>query len=326
MTARTANAFLLSATIHALFAAALLYTAYSMKDEVIDKAKLFELVAGAGDNYAATEAPALGTPEGKGMKIEMPPGPPTPTPTITPPAPEPIVTAPPEPPAPAPVQAVPPPKVEPKPVAKLEPSPVKPAEVKPTTKADTVPNPAKTFNRKTNAIAWRQKVQRDKEAKEAARQAALDAKNAEIAAKKAALLAQSKGGGGGQSKTPLIDAEGIAAGVRGGSTANKTGGAGGTALSRDEQDLLGTYIALLKQHFREAHEKPTGLSDLLAAKVEFFVAADGSISKVSITQSSGNAEFDQSVLAAIRNARTIGPRPDGKGSMLSTRFKMKDED
>lgn len=323
MTARTANAFLLSATIHALFAAALLYTAYALKDEVIDKAKIFELVAGEGDNYAATEAPALGTPEGKGLKIEMPPGPPTPTPAITPPSVDPIVTAPPE---PAPVQAVPPPKVEPKPIAKPEPSPVKPAEVKSTTKVDTVPNPAKTFNRKTNAIAWRQKVQRDKEAKEAARQAALDAKNAEIAAKKAALLAQSKGGGGGQSKIAKIDAEGIAKGVLGGSTANKTGGAGGTALSREEQDLLGTYIALLKQHFREAHEKPTGLSDLLAAKVEFFVAADGSISKVSITQSSGNAEFDQSVLAAIRNARTIGPRPDGKSSMLSTRFKMKDED
>jgi colicin import membrane protein len=327
MTARTANAFLLSATIHALFAAALLYTAYSMKDEVIDKAKIFELVAGAGDNYAATEAPALGTPEGKGINIEMPPGPPTPAPApvITPPAPDPVVAPAPEP--PAPVEAVAPPKVVPKPVAKPEPSPVvKAADAKPTPKVETLPNPAKTFNRKTNAIAAKQKAQRDKEAKEAAKQAALAAKNAEIAAKKAALLAQANGGGGGQSKVTKIDAEGIAAGVRGGSTANKIGGAGGTALSREEQDLLGTYIALLKQHFREAHEKPTGLSDLLAAKVEFYVAADGSISRVSITQSSGNAEFDQSVLAAIRNARTIGPRPDGKGSMLSTRFKMKDED
>lgn len=329
MTARTANAFLLSATIHGLFALALLYTAYSMKDEVIDKAKIFELVAGAGDNYAATEAPALGTPEGKAMTIEMPPGPPTPVPApvIMPPAPDPVVAAPPEPPAPAPIEAVVPPKVVPKPVVKPEPSPVvKAADAKTPPKVETLPNPAKTFNRKTNAIAWKQKVQREKEAKEAAKKAALAAKNAEIAAKKAALLAAAKAGGGGQSKVPKIDAEGIAAGVRGGSTANKTGGAGGTALSREEQDLLGTYIALLKQHFREAHEKPTGLSDLLAAKVEFYVAADGSISKVSITQSSGNAEFDQSVLAAIRNARTIGPRPDGKGSMLSTRFKMNDEE
>jgi colicin import membrane protein len=198
--------------------------------------------------------------------------------------------------------------------------------VKPTPKVDTLPNPAKTFNRKTNAIAWKQKAQREKEAKEAARQAALDAKNAEIAKRKADLLAQSKAGGGGQSKLAMIDAEGIAAGVRGGSTANKTGGAGGTALSREEQDLLGTYFALLKQHLRESHEKPTGLSDLLAAKAEFYVAADGSISKANIVQSSGNAEFDQSVLTAIRNVRTIGSRPDGKGGMLTVRFRMKDED
>ena len=64
MTARSPSAFFLSATLHAFFAAALFYTAYALKDEVIDKAKIFELVAGEGDNYAATEAPALGTPGG----------------------------------------------------------------------------------------------------------------------------------------------------------------------------------------------------------------------------------------------------------------------
>jgi colicin import membrane protein len=318
MTARTANAFFLSAMIHALFAAALLYTAYSLKDEVIDKAKIFELVAGEGDNYAATAAPALGTPEGQGVEIKMPPGPPMPAPTITPPTPDPIVAAP----EPAPVEAVPPPKVQPKPIAKPEPSPVvKATDAKPTPKADTPPNPSKTFNRKLTAITNKQKAQREKEAKAAA----LAAKNAEIAAKKAALLAESKAAGSGQTKVAKIDAEGIAAGVLGGSTANKTGGAGGTALSREEQDQLGTYFALLKQHLREAHEKPSGLSDLLAAKAEFYVAADGSISKVSIVQSSGNAEFDQSVLAAIRNVRTIGPRPDGKGDFQRVGFKMKDE-
>ena len=167
-------------------------------------------------------------------------------------------------------------------------------------------------------IANKQKAQREKEAKAAA----LAAKQAEIAARKAELLRA----GGGKGEIAKIDAEGIAKGVLGGSTANKTGGAGGTALSREEQDLLGTYIALLKQHLHEAHEKPTGLSDLLSAKAEFYVAADGSISKASIVQSSGNAEFDESVLAAIRNVRTIGRRPDDQGGMLTVRFRMKDED
>lgn len=304
MTARTANAFMLSATLHALFAAVMLYTAYALKNEIIDQSKVFELVAGEGDNWAATEAPALGTPGGD-VEFKLPPGrafiPPPIIEPYTPPAPDPVV--------PAPVEAVAPPKEEPKPAPKTE----------------TLPNFEKTIKRKMAAVAYKQKAQRDKEAKEAAKAAALAQKNAEIAARKAELLAQ-QSGGGGTSKLTKIDAEGIAKGVLGGSTMNKTGGAGGKALSREEQDLLGTYIALLKQHLREVHEKPTGLSDQLAAKAEFYVGADGAISKASIVQSSGNAEFDQTVLTAIRNVRTIGSRPDGQGGFLTVRFRMKDED
>ena len=44
--------------------------------------KIFELVAGAGDNYLATEAPALGSPDSVKIDIPVPP-----TPASTPPAP-----------------------------------------------------------------------------------------------------------------------------------------------------------------------------------------------------------------------------------------------
>jgi colicin import membrane protein len=305
-----------------LFAAVLLYTAYVLKDEVIEKGRIFELVAGEGNNYAATEAPALGVPGGVKF-VDLPPAP-----TPTPPAPEPVAPAAPEPVSPAPVEAVPAPKVEPKPTPRpVEASPVvRSSDAKPAPKVETLPNPNRTFIRKIAAVANKQKVQHDREVKEAARQAALAAKTAEIAAKKAELLAQSKAGGAGQTKIAKIDAEGIAKGVLGGSTNNKTGGAGGTALSREEQDLLETYYALLDQRLREAHEKPPGLSDLLTTTVEFYLAANGSISRASILQPSGNTEFDRSVLAAINNVRTIGPRPDGKGSMIQRRFKMKDKD
>jgi colicin import membrane protein len=171
-------------------------------------------------------------------------------------------------------------------------------------------------------MAAKQKAQRDKEAKAEAQAAALAAKKAELDAKKAALMKAN----GGPIKVAKIDAEGIAQGVVGGSTNNKTGGAGGTALSREEQDLFDTYFALLEQRLREAHEKPPGLSDLLVAQAEFYLGADGSISKASIVKSSGNAEFDQSVLSAIRNVHTIGPRPDGRGSMQRVRFRMKDSE
>lgn len=321
MTARSPVAFLLSAMLHALFVAAMLYTAYSMKDEMIDKAKVLELVAGEGDNYAATEAPALGTPEG--VKFEVPKLPdapaPTPTPTVAP------LVAPPE---PTPVQAVtappePSPIVEKKPV-KPEPSPVTKAEPKKDAKKaePAVPDIVKNMKRVERRLEAKQRAQREKEAKAAAAAAALAAKQAEIAAKKAALVKA----GGGAIKVSKIDAKGIREGVVGGTRDDGKGGAGGTALTREEQDLLETYFALLKQRIRDAHEKPAGLSDQISAEAEFYVGADGSISRTSIVKSSGNAEFDKSVLTALRDAHTIGARPDGKGSTLRVRFRMKDEE
>ena len=320
MTARSPSAFLISATLHALFAGVLLFTAYALKDEVIDKGKIFELVAGEGDNYAATEAPALGSPGG--VKFEMAAAPAAPT--VFKPEPEPVAPATPEPPAPSPVEAVAPPKPEPK--AKPEPSPVVKADPKATTKADpVVPNFVNKMKRTQVRIDAKQRAQRDKEAKEAARQAALAAKNAEIAAKKAELTGQGKAGGG-SSKIAKIDAEGIAKGVLGGSTSNKTGGAGGTALSRAEQDLLGTYFALLKQRLKEAHEKPVNGGDNLAATAEFHVSPAGTLSQVHIVKSSGDAEFDQSVLDAFHKVSSIR-RQDEQGELVrQVTFRMKDED
>jgi TonB family protein len=123
---------------------------------------------------------------------------------------------------------------------------------------------------------------------------------------------------------PRIDAEGIAEGVRGGSTANKRGGGGGNALTREEQSELNTYISFLLQELKTAHEPPPGVSDQLEARVTFDIAADGTISSPRIARSSGNREFDESVLAAFRKIRPIGPTPNGKGDTWTVTFRMKD--
>lgn len=126
-------------------------------------------------------------------------------------------------------------------------------------------------------------------------------------------------------KTPRIDAEGIANGVRGGSTANKKGGGGGKALTREEQSELNTYISFLINALKEAHQPPLGLSDKLVVKVTFDIAANGRISNPRIERSSGNREFDESALEAFRKVASIGPTPDGKSDTWSVDFKMKDE-
>src|SRR5208283_4692996 len=100
------------------------------------------------------------------------------------------------------------------------------------------------------------------------------------------------------SKVTHIDAEGIKEWVIGGSTENKTGGAGGRALTREEGSELDAYFALLKSRIKENHVPPEGVSDTLEARVEFLLASNGSLSEVRIAKSSGNAEFDRSVVAA----------------------------
>lgn len=137
--------------------------------------------------------------------------------------------------------------------------------------------------------------------------------------------AESKAAPPRPAKAPRIDTEGIAGGVAGGSTANKRGGGGGTALARQEQGQLETYIAQLMGALRRAHEKPPRLGDQLEARVTFDVAPNGNISGVRLSRSSGNEEFDRSALDAFRQVRGIGPTPTGQAYTWTVTFRMKDE-
>jgi len=123
-----------------------------------------------------------------------------------------------------------------------------------------------------------------------------------------------------------IDAEGIAGGVSGGSTANKTGGAGGKALTRQDIELSDAYISLLIQRLKTAHQKPDGLSDLLEATVKFSLLSSGSVVNVTVIGSSRNSEFDQSVMAAFRRITLPPPPANLKTSDYTLTFKMREDD
>ena len=129
-------------------------------------------------------------------------------------------------------------------------------------------------------------------------------------------------------KVTKIDAEGIANGVVGGSTANKEGGAGGRALTSTEGSALERYESALIAALRRAleDEKPPGLSESLITTVEFHIGSDGTLSGVRITKSSGSAEFDNAVRAAFRRVGSIGPRPDGKSENLELDFRAREPD
>ena len=314
-------AFIASVTLHALLIGLVLWFAYSNhKKSEEDKPKIFELVMGEGDNFAATEAPALGTPGG-GIKIEIP-GPPTPTPS-------PVEPAPPEPES-SPVEPSPPPK--PAPVT----PPVKtPPKAAPAPKEYKPVNMAKMVDRIADkrAANIEKKIKADQKAADerAAKEAALNAKRMT----KEDFDRQNKGksspsqtaakSGGGTGAAKRIDAEGIAKGVVGGSTANKIGGAGGKALTREDIELSEAYISLLIQRLKAAHQKPDGLSDLLQATVKFRLTSSGTVVDVTIIGSSRNAEYDRSVLEAFRRITLPRPPSNLKTSDYELTFKMRED-
>jgi TonB family protein len=127
-------------------------------------------------------------------------------------------------------------------------------------------------------------------------------------------------------RVPKIDTQGIIGGVAGGSTANTRGGGGGKALSREQQSQLDTYISMLIQELKKAHELPPGVSDQLEAKVTFDITASGAILNPRISKSSGNRAFDESVLDAFRRMRSIGPTPTRRPDTWTVTFRMNDED
>jgi len=307
MNARLSNAYLASILLHGLFAGAILLSAYAFSDESVNT-KIIELVAGAGDNYGALVAPALGDPNS--------------TKSPDPSAEAPPVVAPPAPPA-APFEAVAPQATpEPQPLAKT-------------------PNFTRIVERKLKAYEAKRAKEEAAAAKKAAEEAAAAEKEAarqkEAEAKANRMTkaewdklhpnqpSPARSSSPSPTKIAKLDTKGIREGVVGGSTENTKGGAGGTALSREEADRLTEYLSALVQRLKEAHERPTGLSDLLTAVAECYISDSGTLSQVRISRSSGNAEFDQSVLSAFRNVRSV-PRTDGGGTIRREFvFKMRDD-
>jgi colicin import membrane protein len=317
-TSNNPQAFVASASLHVLVIGVILWFAWANSRPDKEATPVFELVRGEGDNYAATEAPALGVPGGIKFDVPTPPAP-TPSPVIVEPEPEssPVMAA------ESPVQPVAPPvKVEPKPVAKPA-----PAEYKPVNMAKMVDRIADK-----RAANIEKKIKAEQKAAEAraAKEAALNARRMtkedfdRLNKNKSASPSQ-KAGSSGAVAVKRIDAEGIAGGVAGGSTANKTGGAGGKALTRQDIELSDAYISMLIQRLKQAHQKPDGLSDLLEATVKFRLTSSGSVVNVTIISSSRNAEFDQSVLAAFRRISLPPPPANLKTSDYTITFKMRDD-
>ena len=296
MTARSPSALFLSASLHGLVIAVILLLSYAMQASVKEVPKVFELVAGEGDNYGATAAPKLGTPGG--IKIDIP-----------------------EPPAPKPAAPTPP-----APVAAVEPDPV-PAPVKAPVEKAVPKTPAKTAEPKTPNFSnqIRRKIIRAESRAKAQIKKEREAEEKRLT--KAEFDRQTKtakAAANGNPKVKHIDADGISGGVMGGTT--KEAGAGGKVLTREEGEVLDAYFAIVKQRLQDGLDKPPGLGDAVFAVAEFRLNADGSISSARLTRGSGSDEFDRAVLDDLRHYKRVSPPSAWKGDTISVTFRMKEED
>lgn len=286
MTARSPRAFMLSAAFHAaVIALLLLFAVVADRREKVTP-RVLELVAGSGDNFAATVAPRLGTPDG--VKLDLPrPEPETAAPTPVKPAPPPPKTAPVTPPV-----------------------------------ETTVPNFKRQIQRKVWAAESKAKREIAKERVEEAKRLKkeeFDRQQRERA--KVAAGARS----GGTPKIAKIDAEGIRNGVLGGSTENKVGGAGGKALVAADGSPAERYFALLVQRVKNALGKPPDLGDDLVVTVVGHISATGRLSNVRVTKSSGDEAFDRAVIAAFARVE-MPAHPEKKGEDFELVFRTKDEE
>ena len=84
---------------------------------------------------------------------------------------------------------------------------------------------------------------------------------------------------------------------------------------------MSTYYSRLSSRIDAAWVRPPQLAGLrLAAKVVFDVSPSGQISNVQLRPGSGNKAFDQSILAAFRNASSAGPTPTGQQQKFTFKF------
>ncbi len=96
-------------------------------------------------------------------------------------------------------------------------------------------------------------------------------------------------------------------------------------LTQQQISALGSYSAQLRARIDAAWTKPADLAGgRIAATVYFDVSASGRISNIQLKPGSGNAAFDQSVLAAFRRISSGGPTPTGQGHSFSMTFRMTD--
>ncbi len=95
---------------------------------------------------------------------------------------------------------------------------------------------------------------------------------------------------------------------------------GGTSAAM--RNILGAYIKEIHRRAKSNWAVPTAAQNVdFATKIEFRIDKNGNISGLRIAVSSGNTEFDNSVMAAMRSI-SLPPPPDNEPHTVHITFEM----
>jgi colicin import membrane protein len=311
-------AFGSSVLLHAGVIAVVLVAGYLFDRTPPPGPKIFELVAGEGNNYMATAASKLGDENAPDLKV----------PNVAAAAPRPTVVPPLAPPLPVPPAPTTPATATPAPVtpapAKTHRSSVPPASE--SQKAAKTPLPrntapdfkkvlTKASNRKETHELWLARVQAEK-ARKAEEKRLRDEAHKQKMSYDDYLKSLGKAG------PQTAKSRGVRGGVARGTSLSA--GAGGKALTREMADAFDAWFSLLQQQLKENFLPPPDFTESMTAQVEFHLATDGTISRVHIARSSGSAAVDSAIADAFTRVR-MPPPPDHKADDDSLEFSLRSE-
>lgn len=94
-------------------------------------------------------------------------------------------------------------------------------------------------------------------------------------------------------------------------------------MTEQEQSAMLAYIGRLKHLIEIAWDKPASLAGReISAEVLITLSPSGQVTNVRFSRRSGNGAFDDSVIAAVRNARSAGAIPTGRSETVRLTFEM----
>lgn len=91
---------------------------------------------------------------------------------------------------------------------------------------------------------------------------------------------------------------------------------GGSGMTSGDMDALADYFARVRALIDSNFSEPKGVMQQVSALVQFTILANGTVTGVSVVQSSGNDAFDAAAVSAVRNLGRLDPPP---GNMAYTK-------